>query len=489
MLRALSKRLSSSGREKRKMNKMKEIEYNVKQDKMERDIVALGESMIQTGYPPGYKVPQAAQESIEPTATRSGTQLFQVKSTSADNSGNDMDRTLYEMPMPQNVDAMTDLIKLHKEGDKFPYVGIVGSEGETLDARRSRMLSLKPSLGIRNIPEIEVVGCPLIDSEGEFSMSKLMEFAVSLQPNNQSGLMPTTNNMKNFEITKRFVHIKSITGLYTPNMSSTADFCKLWFILQDNRLINQNKSGQSNALVSNQEGVMEMSCDYCVSYEDLGSFVLGYTLEREIVKPGFQWGTVSFYFNLSESDIPYQTTKRDALAVYRMPISTLTERDTNADRSDISFTSRDVMMMRKMYLSGDIVDVDEPQKARLKKSSYSKSTMRGVDKGEEIKSSERKGWEFMGGSRKPQVDAGEASVDSFKDEEDVEEIPDRRQTIKEWKAEQEKLREMQKGEGKELVSKVDSESSGGDEPAIMKQVRDSQNKKGKKAVGFQVQDV
>lgn len=476
------RRFSTKGRKEAKQKKMKAIEFNERQTKVENDLMALGDSMIRCNTVPDL-VPKS----------RSGTHLFQTKSSGATSSGQDMDRTLYEMPMPENVDAMTDLIKLHKDGDKFPYVGIVGNEGETLDARRSRMLSLKPSLGLRNIPEIEVVGCPLVDIEGEFSMSNLMAYANTLvDPSPSStGIQPTTASKKNFSITKQYVHIKSVTGLYTPNMSSSADFCRLWFVLIDNRLINKNKSGQSNALVSNQEGVMEMSCDYCVSTSELDDFVLGYTLEREILRPGAQWGTISFYFNLSESDIPYQTSKKDALAVYRMPISTLVERETNADKSDISFTSRDMAMLRKMYMQGDIVDVDEPQKERLKKSSYSKSTLRGTQKGEEIMSSGADGWAFMKGARKPRLDAIEASVDEGDEDDDEEDVVVNLETKKKWEEHQERLREMQKGEGKELVqgSSTSVQSDGSEEPEIMKKIRESSLRKKDKNVGFQVQDV
>jgi hypothetical protein len=477
------RRFSSKGREKNRQKKRMAIEFNEGQDKIKKDLHELTESLVKYNTVPDL-VPNS----------RNGTHLFQVKASGATNTGQDLDRTLYEMPMPENIDAMTDLIKLHKDGDKFPYIGIVGNEGETLDARRSRMLSIKPSLGLRSIPEIEVTGCPLIDIEGEFSMAALMRYASTLGSSSPAeGIMPTTSSKKNFSITKQYIHIKSVTGLFTPNMSSTADFCRLWFVLIDNRLINKNKSGQSNALVSNQEGVMEMSCDYCVPVSELDDFVLGYTLEREILRPGAQWGTISFYFNLTESDIPYQTSKRDALAVYRMPISTLVDRETNADKSDISFTSRDVASLRKMYLRGDIVDVDEPQKERLKKSSYSKSSFRGVAKGEEIPDSGAEGWSFMKGARKPQLDAIEASVDGDEDGSSEVDLDARVQTKKKWEEHQESLRQMQRGEGKELVpdKQPSVHSASSSEPEIMKEARKSAFKKKtvNKNVGFQVHDV
>lgn len=432
---------------------------------------------------------------VQPDSSRIGTSLFQPKVAGNLETSQDMDRTLYEMPMPDNVDAMTDLIKLHKPGDKFPYVGIVGQDGETVDARRSRMLALKPSYGLRNVPEIEVSGCELIDSEGEFNMTSLMEFAKKsidpVQP--QSSLRPkTSSSTRDYSIKKKYVHIRSITGLYTPNMSSTADFCKLWFQLVDNRLINSSKSGQSNALVSNQEGVMEMSCDYCVNVRDLDHFILCYTLEREIVKPGFQWGTISFYFNITESDIPFQTVKKDAIAVYRMPLSTLASREVSADKSDISFTPMDLISMRKMYLSGDIVDVDEPQQARLKKSSYSKSTLRGAQKGEDLEESiaTRPGWEHMKGGKKPMIDAELASVDVEDEgsEDDGRLSRDQLMAKSSWEKEQERMRglfsETSILPGKSILKGDDSKSTG--KELVTKSSLDNlfSKSKGLKRVGF-----
>lgn len=442
--------MSSSGRKERKDRKADERDWRKKMDALEDDLILSGNELMKK--PVSYdesddngvaiEVDFSGSKSVLPS-TRKGMGLFQPKSAGAAESGMDMDRTLFEMPQPENVDAMTDLIKLHNDGDKFPYIGIVGGEGEGLDARRARLLSIKPSHNVRNLPEIEVPGCPLIDIEGEFTMKKLMEHAVSsmdpVQP--QSGIMPRTGSHKDFTITKQYVHIKSVTGLYTPNMSSTADFCKLWFSLSDTRMINVSKSGQSNALVSNQEGVMELSCDYCVSSRDLNCFVLAYTLEREILKPGGQWGTITFYFNISESDLPFQTSKRDALAVYRMPITTLLERQTNADKSDISFTSGDINALRKLFSAGDIVDVDQPQQARMKKSSYSKSTLRGAPKGEEMTGGieDREGWGFMKGSRKPMMQAEVASVDV--DSGDDDDYTPNPTTKAVWEKQQEELRQ------------------------------------------------
>lgn len=361
--------------------------------------------------------PVELQDAPVPTSRQMTTSnLFsEIKSTSGDRG--DMARTLYEIPQPSQVDAMTDHIKAHQSGDLFPYVGVVGSEGESSDARRARLLALKPSYNKRDIPEIKILGCPLISKEGDFTLDTLMKFAkANTAPIPASaGPVPSGIHSADYTITKDYVHIKQVTILFSPNVSSSSNYCNFWMNLIDHRLINSDKGSQSNAIVSNQEGIMEMSCDYCVPARELSNFSISYTLERDVVHPGFQWGTASFYFSITESDLPFQSSKVDSMAVYRMPITTLMERKTNADKSDITFTPADIEAMREMYQKGDIVDVDAPQVIRAKKSVYTKS-MRTAPKGEKLESGEREGWGFMKDARKPEVDAMEASVDVESDE-------------------------------------------------------------------------
>jgi hypothetical protein len=401
------------------------------------------------------QTPSSSQAVVaQPTErTLTTANLFNPNNTTAGQSTN-MDRTLYEIPQPVKVDAMTDLVRDHEPGTFFPYVGVVGSEGEGSDARRARMLALKPSYNRRDIPEIIVSGCPLISREGDFTMNALMSFAKqnSDPVKLTGGLVPNGNHNKDYTMTKPYVHIRQITILFTPNVSSTSNYCNLWMNLVDNRLIDSDRGSQTNVVVSNQESIMEMSCDYCVSIADLGAFTLTYTLERDIVHPGFQWGTASFYFSITEADLPYQTSKIESMGVYRMPITTLMSRNTNADKSDISFTPADIVKLRELYSSGDIVDVDEPKTARLKTNSYSKSSIRSKPKGEKLDVSSKPGWEFMEGGRKPKVDAMVASVDPDDESYDLPEVDteaakrNREETLRMYRERQDREREMQEKE-------------------------------------------
>jgi len=429
-------------------------------------------------------------------------QIFSDMKASSTQS-TDVERTLYEIPQPSNVDAMTDLIKGHADGDLFPYVGVVGNEGESSDARRARMLAIKPSHNKRDIPEIKILGCPLISREGQFSMESLMAHAKAntetRPPSNVP--LPSGAHAPDYNLVKPYVHVRQITVIFTPNVSSTSNYCTFSMSLIDQRLINSEKGSQSNTIVSNQEGILEMSCDYCVSINDLNSFIISYTLARDIVQPGFQWGTASFYFSITESDLPYQSSKVDAMAVYRMPITTLLERQTNADRTDISFTPTDLVALRALYSKGDIVDVDEPKKDRMKKSAYSRTTLRGAAKGEEIDTQDKPGWEFMKGARKPQVDAMEASVDEPESTVGIPEPADdadmrreRAEAIKRYKMLQEEERARQ-NLNLNLSEKMLAEGS---RVASVESVEDEealgigtmfQHAKGKKQVGFSASQV
>jgi len=440
---------------------------------------------------------------VPTTRTMTTANLFQPVKTSS-SQATAMDRTLYEIPQPDKVDAMTDLIKDHSRGEFFPYVGVVGSEGESSDARRARMLALKPSYNKRDIPEIKVLGCPLISREGDFTMESLMSFAkANTEQVPASGApVPGGAHSPNYTITKPYVHIRQVTVLYTPNMSSTSNYCNFWMNLVDNRLIDSDKGSQTNVIVSNQEGILEMSCDYCVSTADLKSFTLSYSLERDIVHPGFQWGTASFYFSITESDLPYQSSKVDAMAVYRMPITTLMDRKTNADKSDISFTPADLVRLRELYSQGDIVDVDQPQTARVKTNTYAKSSVRSKPKGEKLETAGKPGWEFMEGARRQRVDAFEASVDV--DDDSSVEVPEidleaakasRKSALERYKARQETER---KGFVKSLThSSVKSGDSPEEKQVVITEDKEDSDEltrffgspKSKKQVRMNVSDV
>lgn len=339
--------------------------------------------------------------------------LFQGATGTSNQAGN-FDRTIYEVPQPQNPNALADLMKNHPAGENFPYIGVVGSAEETSDARRSRLLALKPSHNKRDIPEIVIGNCALVNKDGFFTMKSLIEHAKRLstsQPVSRGALQPQSAALPDYHVSKPYVHVKQMTVLYTPNVSSTSNYCNLWFKLEDSRLIDPDKGSQTNIVASNQESVTELSCDYCVTVQDLEAFKVSYNLERDVVVPGYQWGTASFYFLIVESDLPYQTNKKDAIGVYRMPRTTLTKRVVNADLLDMSFVPNDIATIREMYEEGAIIDVEQPEVARLKTNTYVGTQVRRKSKGKELEAASRPGWEHLKGKRVGKVNADEVSED------------------------------------------------------------------------------
>jgi len=161
------------------------------------------------------------------------------------------------------------------------------------------------------------------------------------------------------------------------------------------------------------------------------------------MKDGFQWGSISLTIRMSESDTPYLIPKVEAMAIVRAPYTTLEEKDRDPDHADVVFTSGQIEKMRELYRSGDIADVDEPKKVRTKKSSYSKSTIRGAPKGDEGPThiAEEEGWGHLKGMIKPRLEEGVASVSVMSgDEEDDIDVP--QFTREQYQKQQELLRQQ-----------------------------------------------
>lgn len=356
----------------------------------------------------------------------------------------DLSRDLFSVPRPEEVETMADHLNNHKSGDVFPYLAVMGNETESKDSRLARLRSFKSAYGKENKPEMKINGIVLDELEGVIQVERLRDYVDQSKLNR----MQQRQNKKFKPITetsfkKPYLLISRITGEYVPMMSSTSDYTELCFTLEDGRLLEHQTIVQSNKIPSNQNGVFELSCDYCISVKDLPQLSLKYFLSRPIMREGFQWGAVSLNIQMSESDSPFLIPKVEAMATVRTPYTTLEERQKDPDHADIVFTSGQVKAFVEMYKSGDIVDVDEPKKERTQRSSYSKSTLRGNNnRGEKTAThlSEMEGWEHLTNLRRPKLPMGEASVSAVSgDDEEVDEfIPPI--TKQEYEAQQEKMR-------------------------------------------------
>jgi len=336
---------------------------------------------------------------------------------------------------------MVDHLQGHKEGDVFPYVSVFGTQEESKDSRLSRLRAFRSPYGKETKPEMRINGVVLVDLEGTIRVQDLKDFVNKDQLNKeQRRENKRFRPLQEESFSKSYVQISRITGEFVPLMSSTSDYTELYFTLEDGRLLEHQVIAQSAKLPSNQNGVFELSCDYCINVKDLKQLSLKYFLSRPIMKEDFQWGSVSLTIRMSEADTPYVTSKLEAMAVVRTPFTTLEEQQKDPDHADVIYTSGQIKTFREMYMRGDIADIDEPKKEKKKISSYSKSSLRGTEKGTPGPShlSDQEGWEHLKGMTKPLLPEGVASVSADSDGED--DIQADMSTREQYERHQEELR-------------------------------------------------
>lgn len=366
-----------------------------------------------------------------------------TKSIKGDGIEPDMTRDLYSVPKPQEIETMADHISNHKPGDVFPYFSVVGNEEETKEGRLSRLRAYRSPYGKENKPEMRINGVILDEIEGTILVQQLKEHVDETKLSRaQSKQNKKFKPLDETTFKKSYIMISRITGEYVPLMSSTADYTELYFTLEDGRLLDNQTIVQSNKLPTNQNGVFELSCDYCINVKDIKQLSLKYFLSRPIMKEGFQWGSISITIRMSESDTPFLIPKVEAMAIVRTPYTTLEEQTKDPDHADVVYTSGQIKKFQEMYKAGEIMDIDEAKKERTKKSSYSKSSIRGATKGEQGPThlSNQDGWEHMKGMVKPRLAEGEASISAPSEEED--DIQVSQLTKEQYEREQERLRKQ-----------------------------------------------
>jgi hypothetical protein len=388
-------------------------------------------------------VSRKSRSSISDSQNHEDTQVLKfAKTIKGGGIEPDMSRDLYSVPKPTEIETMTDHLQNHKSGDTFPYISVVGNEEESKDGRLSRLRAFRSSYGKESKPEMRINGVILDELEGTIKVKNIGDHVNKDRLSKQQ----RSENKKFRPISetsfkKPYLQVARITGEYVPLMSSTSDYTELYFTLEDGRLLDNQTIVQSNKLPTNQNGVFELSCDYCINLSDIDQLSLKYFLSRPVMKEGFQWGAVSLIIRVSESDTPYLTPKVEAMAIARVPFTTLEEHSKDPDHADVVFTAKQVDRFREMYRAGDIMDIDEPKSARTQPNSYSKSTIRGATKGESGPShlQNQEGWEHLKGMVKPRLEEGVASISAMSgSEEDDIDVPTT--TKEEYEKQQEALR-------------------------------------------------
>nr|UHM27567.1 MAG: movement protein [Sanya phenuivirus 1] len=449
-----------------------------------------------------------ARKEISMSKDHEHVQVIGFQNTANDGSrAAEMGRELFAFPKPSEPENMAKYIENHKDGDIFPFVAVTGKDKETKESRLARMRAFVSPYGKVVKPEMRVNGIILDMLTGSLHLDDLKSHVDGQRLNRQQKRENKSFKLDEHVFSKPYLQLRKITGEFVPLLSGTADYTELIFSLQDERLLEHQVIVQSDKIPTNSVGIFELSCDYCIPTKDVQQLALKYELARPIMKEDFQWGAVSLSISLCEADTPYLTPKIEAMALVKAPFTSLEDHDYDQDHKDVTYTSGQIKKFREMYQSGDIADNDEPLKERMKKSSYAKSTIRGIQKS--TKGPEHvgnmAGWEHMKDMRKPLLPEDEVSVDVGSDENEVEIS----QTVSaaQWKAEQERMRKLYNPRSSNKVDRMqhsvrahtppplvpDTDISSPKSPSVHTMSDDSEpmiyKKARQKRVGFNVHDV
>jgi hypothetical protein len=372
-------------------------------------------------------------------------QVVQFNDNSHEAGGKgDIGRELFSFPKPEHKENMSDYINNHKQGDIFPYIAVTGKEEETKDNRISRLRAFTSPYNKSSKPDMRVNGVMLDMLIGSMHIDDLKNYVNEKDlSRNQLKENKRFKNIGSHAFEKPYIQLKRITGEFVPLLSGTSDYTDLFFSLHDGRLLDNQVVVQSNKIPTNNVGIIELTCDYCIPTKDIKQLSLRYELARPIMKDNFQWGTISLSISVDESDTPYLTPKIEAMAVIKAPYTAMEEQSVDPDHKDVTYTANQIAKFRQMFTDGDIMDNDEPKKEKSKMSSYSKSTIRGLKKGtagpEHLGNLD--GWGQLEGMKKPLIEEGLASVSADSGDED--EVTNQK-TLKEWEMEQENMRQALK---------------------------------------------
>lgn len=330
----------------------------------------------------------------------------------------DANREIFKFDVPTQELGLSDLIKKHKEGDRFQYLAITGKEEESFAARQRRIFTLKPKLVRQPIPSDEL---PEI------------ELTRDTEDLNLSSILPKKG--------EKYIRVVNITGYFSPLVSSLSVFSGAKVSLVDSRY-DPPQQIQATRINTNLDTKFELSMDFYIPRTSAHRISLVIVREQALISYGEQWGAIQAQVQISEASFPQQHPVKEAVAVVAPTNTLLNEFETDPNYIDIMMTEGDRSKIRELYLQGDIADEDDPIKVRKKAIQYSKSSIRQLDKGAKVESNEiaRPGWEHLIGSRKPQIEAELASISVPSGDDEEDEPISHIQTLEQWKKTQEEAR-------------------------------------------------
>jgi len=305
-------------------------------------------------------------------------------------------RQLYEYNKPEQDLGTADLLKQHVEGSRFLYAAITGREEETHESRLRKLWAWKPNLKISTESFSEIPNLKLYKESETFPIKPLIDS------------LKSRKGMKLGD----FFRVVEAAVIFGAVVSPDHEFTKVRIAMHDGRLLS---STQAKGFIAdtNKESRGDLRMPYCIPVENADLLSLVISRENQFLQDEVMWGVIKVRLSIEFSEFPKQYDNLDVTATNMLVSTTLEDRITNPDRIDISTTDMDRLELAKLYVAGDVVDVDTPEKNQTKKAS-AKSSIRELKKGDH--KSFGKGWGEMTIPRPP---AAIGSVEPDSDEEDT----------------------------------------------------------------------
>lgn len=303
-------------------------------------------------------------------------------------------RELYKYSKPQQELGMSDLIKTHREGERFMYAAITSRDEDDNMSLIRKLAQWQPKISKKEIP---IASLPKLNLYNEVETFRF----TSILPKPKEGSPKT------------YIHLSDVMIIYGSLISTDSAFSKVKVCIIDDRLL-LDKVAKQYVATTNVINKASMKLSYCFPRDEADAISLTLSCDTKFLEDDRQWGVAQVRITMVETDFPIQVSNTSVKAINAVPLGMLEEHETNPDAIDISMINNDLPDLRKFYMNGDIVDETSPIADKLEPTKYSKSTLTGP-KGKKILEHVPKGWEALSNARAKGIMPKDNSIDPSED--------------------------------------------------------------------------
>lgn len=370
---------------------------------------------------------------------------------------NEAERQLYRHGIAEGEQDFGDMIKLHQNGQSFPYASIIARPEENYDARVRRLQNMQPHVLSKKIDLPDYVNVKLTKTVEDFPFTEVFKVP-------SKGIKMTGYD---------YVCIKRVTLIFAPLSSFVDTHSDVIVSLLDMRKRTNNIT-RALKLQDNKNYRGEFALDYSFPKSSIDKVSLSFAQEVPTFMVGEQWGACQMFFELEEATFPLTYAFQETIGTLGATESMLQEYQYNPAVKDLAIRDTHLKSLRDMYLNGEILDETEAKHDRKAKVSYASSSGIALSK---LKARPRRvetgfdgevDWSAVQNQPISKVPQDQVSKNSFAEEDEEEAIDaaeHRKLTLEKYKKEQEamneimqraKEKESEKNEGKETGDRIES---------------------------------